>query len=99
MNNTFLNKVAAERKVLAVVNKKTPMANQLAGLSRAAIHQWRSKVGFEQNSDIFLEIMKIAELCQSLSDRSHETFLSVDASMGADIERHIENLRITVAKL
>jgi len=99
MNNTFLNKVAAERKVLAVVNKKTPMANQLAGLSRAAIHQWRSKVGFEQNSDFFLEILKIAELCQSLSDRSHETFLPIEASMGANIERHIEKLRINLEKL
>lgn len=99
MNNTFLNRVAAERKVLGVVNKKTPMTRQLTGLSRAAIHQWRTKVGFEQTADIFLEIMKVAELCQCLSDRSHETFLPVDASMGAEIERHITNLLISVEKL
>lgn len=99
MTNTFLNRVSAERRVLAVVNAKTPKARQLTGLSRAAIQQWQVKVGFEQTADAFPELMKIAELCQRLSDRSHETFLPVDVSLSKQIEWHIKKLQTSVAML
>ena len=45
MKNTFLNKVAAERAVLRVVNARTSGARQLAGLSWAAIDAWQRAIG------------------------------------------------------
>lgn len=97
MNNSFINRVSAERRALAVINEKMPYSKQLTGLSRPAIHEWRTRVGFEHTKDISLKIIKVAELCQSLSDRSHETFFPVDASIAIEIGVHIENLRLSMA--
>ena len=44
MKNTFLNKVAAERAVLRIVNAHTSGVRQLAGLSWVAIDAWQRAI-------------------------------------------------------
>jgi hypothetical protein len=99
MTNSFLNKVSAERSVLAVVNARTSGRLQLTGLSSAAIDLWRRKVGTEVTKDMVGPLVALAELCQRLSDRSHETFQPIDASLSAKIESHLCILRQAVARL
>ena len=98
MTNMFLNRVSAERRALAVVNAESTHADQLTGLSRAAILQWRAKVGIERTSTIHPILFRVAELCQRLSDRSHETFLPLEASQSEDIDAHIQRLQQEITK-
>jgi len=99
MTNSFLNKVSAERSVLSVVNARTSGIRQLTGLSSAAIDLWRRKVGSEITADVVAPLIALADLCQLLSDRSHETFQPIDTSLPEKIELHICILRDAVAKM
>lgn len=99
MSNSFLNKVTAERSVLSVVNARTSGKRQLAGLSSAAIELWRRKVGTEATKDVVGPLVILADLCQRLSDRSHETFQPLDPSFAATIESNLCILRTAVAQL
>ncbi|PTQ64633.1 hypothetical protein C8R26_1644 [Nitrosomonas oligotropha] len=99
MTNSFLNKVSAERRVLSVVNAKTSGSRQLTGLSLAAIDLWRRKVGSEITADVATPLIALADLCQLLSDRSHETFQSIDISLSEKIESHMSNLRAAIERM
>ena len=99
MTNSFLNRVSAERSVLSVVNARTSGRMQLTGLSSAAIDLWRRKLGTEVTKDVMGPLAALAQLCQRLSDRSHETFQPIDASLSAKIESHLCVLRDAVRRL
>ncbi|MEW6422715.1 MAG: hypothetical protein AB1511_13465 [Deinococcota bacterium] len=99
MTNSFLNKVSAERRVLSVVNTRTPGRRQLTGLSSAAIDLWRRKVGSEITADVVAPLIELSDLCQLLSDRSHETFQPIDISLSDKIETHVSALRDAVARM
>ena len=92
MTNTFLNRVSAERRVLSVVNRRLSRANQLTGLSRAAISRWRVSVGLDRTASINPILLSVAEQCQRLSDRSNETFHPIDPPEGETIERQLVEL-------
>jgi hypothetical protein len=89
MTNSFLNRVSAERRVLAVVNAKLPKECRLTGLSSAAISQWREKAGSERASSITPTLISLAEKCQTLSDRSQETFKPLDKTHSELIEKEL----------
>ena len=99
MTNTFFNKVTAERSVLSVVNSRTTGKQQLTGLSSAAIELWRRKVGTEATNDVVGPLLTLADLCQRLSDRSHETFQPLDPSFATKIDSNLCALRTAVARL
>lgn len=93
MKNTFLNRVSAERRVLALVNAKLSSKEQLAGLSQAAIHQWRVLAGLNNESPIISILTTLAKNCQRLSDRSNETFLPLDKTASEKIEKQLSVLK------
>ena len=99
MTNTFLNKVAAERSVLSVVNSRTSGKRQLTGLSSAAIELWCRKVGTETTKDVVGPLLVLADLCQRLSDRSHETFQPLDPLFATKIDSQLCALRAAIARL
>jgi len=99
MTNSFLNKVSAERRVLSIVNARAPGRRQLTGLSSAAIDLWRRKVGSEITADVAAQLIALADLCQLLSDRSHETFQPIDISLSEKIETHMSILRDAIARV
>lgn len=92
MNNTFLNRVSAERRVLSVVNELLPSNQQLTGLSRAAISRWRAVVGLDRTSAASPILLAIAEQCQRLSDRSNETFMPIEKADNEKIEEYLVKL-------
>ncbi len=93
MTNTFLNRVSAERRVLAVVNAQLPSNQQLTGLSGAAISRWRAIVGLEKTSSANSILITLAEQCQRLSDRSNETFLPIEKADSENIEKQLVILK------
>lgn len=92
MKNTFLNRVSAERKILKVVNSGLPSDKRLAGLSQGALFRWRAQIGYDRVADVLPLLTDLADRCQRLSDRSHETFMPIEAEQGAEIEHRLETL-------
>jgi hypothetical protein len=80
MNNSFINRVEAERAVLAAVNKLFKGNRQLAGLSKAALEDWRGRNGLEHDTQlkVIVILRELGDACQRLSDRSHETFAEME---------------------
>ena len=99
MSNSFLNKVTVERRVLTVVNAKLSRRCQLTGLSSAAIDLWRRKIGFEITTDVANSLIVLADLCNLLSDRSHESFQSIDTLLSEKIESHLSILHDAVTRM
>jgi hypothetical protein len=75
--NSFLRKVEAERQVLSIVNHHTKGKGQLTGLSNASIKNWCSFHGIEENNQVLISLLNLADLCNSLSDRSNENFTQI----------------------
>lgn len=99
MANSFLNKVSAERRILSVVNARFHGSEQLAGLSRSAIDLWQRTVDTRVSDDIVAKLMVLAELCQSLSDRSHESFKPLDPKVEDRLEAELLALKTAVRQL
>ena len=99
MANSFLNKVAAERRVLSVVNARFRGDEQLAGLSKAAIDLWQRNVGSQVTNQVVETLITLADLCQSLSDRSHESFRPLNPAVEARLEAAIVELNTAVNQL
>jgi hypothetical protein len=93
MKNTFLNKVMAERAVLSIVNNYTSGGKQLSGLSWIAIDAWQRANGSVGTNPVINELKEISDLCQRLSDRSHETFEAFDPSLNEGIESRMRSLK------
>ena len=90
--NTFANKVAAERSVLRIVNRHSPGARQLAGLSWKAIETWQQTIGLSGSDPLVAELKALSDLCQRLSDRSHETFEKLDPMLAQTIDLRVNSL-------
>jgi hypothetical protein len=95
-NNTFLNKVQAERRVLGVVNAHTRHALQLAGLSAAAIDDWQRRQGMVDMTAVVTTLRELAAACQALSDRSHETFHPLERVASEQVEVKCEELELAL---
>lgn len=98
MSNTFLNRVAAERRVLKAVNSQFSGEEQLAGLSQAALFRWQSFVGQSRVADVIPLLTNLAEKCQRLSDRSNETFMPIEEEHAIEIEAELEALKLELSK-
>ena len=92
--NTFVNKVAAERAVLGVVNSRMPRNRELAGLSWASIESWQGALGYPAADPVVQELKQVSDLCQRLSDRSHETFEPIEPALATAISLHLETLML-----
>lgn len=90
--NTFIRKIDAERKVLGVVNAVTAGPGQLAGLSSGAIESWRRRATIHGADEISGRLIRIAGLCRLLSNRSHESFNTLDPALMERIEDELAAL-------
>lgn len=96
MRNTFVNKVDAERRILRLVNSYTKGACQLSGLSWVAIGSWARQNGFLDSSELVERLRLLSDLCQRLSDRSHETFQPIDEVLLSGIEQGVDSLDLSL---
>jgi hypothetical protein len=96
MTNTFINKVQAERRVLDLVNRYTSRERQLAGLSRSAISDWQRRQGVAEAAAVVTELHTLAIACQSLSDRSQETFRNLERGAADQIDLMCKRLELTL---
>ena len=94
--NTFLNKVVAERNALAVVNSAYRGSLQLSGLSVAAIKSWQNKVLLPTSHRAVQILLALGEVAQTLSNRSNESFASLNANVQAKLDELMAELKATV---
>lgn len=99
MANSFLSKVSFERRVLTVVNAQFRGTQQLAGLSRSSIELWQRTVSARVSKDIVANLLVLAELCQSLSDRSHESFKSLNPAVEERLGEELRALEMAVEQI
>ncbi|NOT16570.1 MAG: hypothetical protein HOP20_00705 [Sulfuriferula sp.] len=78
MNNKFANKVISERKVLSIVNGFSSGRTQLTGLTSHAIASWSVEQKLDETHELVSLLYKLGNLCHRLSDRSQESFESLD---------------------
>lgn len=93
MNNTFVNKVCAERAILNVLNTHFGKRNQLAGLSGSAIDKWSLAMVLPREGKLISMVRELADLCQRLSDRSHETFKDLDSDAEKKVLMKLDSLK------
>lgn len=98
MSQKFINKVNAERRILLVVNEFTQGSRQLAGLTRYAIKSWTIENGLNEKSEVTSILYSLGDLCHRLSDRSHESFESIDDSVSAEIDGILVTLHSAISK-
>ena len=96
MANSFMNKVAAERRVLSIVNARFRGSEQLPGLSKPTIDLWQRAVGAQATDQVVTTLLCLAELCQSLSDRSHESFKPLNPPVEEALEAALVALNAAV---
>lgn len=99
MPNSFLNKVSAERRVLSVINARFRGDKQLAGLSKSAIDLWQRKVGAQATDEVIETLIALADVCQSLSDRNHESFRPLNPEVEERLETALIALNTAVHQL
>lgn len=97
--NSFLSKVKVERKIINRVNSTTVGKNQLAGLSSGAIHNWALENTFSIESEVVKTLRVLSDLCNSLSDRSNESFAPVHLGRVEKINSEYSRLENELAKV
>ncbi len=92
MSKKFLNKVTAERAVLSAVNNHYKELVELDGLTRISIKSWAAINKIEDTDNRVHTLLSLSELCHKMSDRSQESFESIDESVMEEVLQTIPKL-------
>lgn len=92
MSIKFLNKITAERAVLSAVNNHYIKFYALEGLTKKSINYWANKNNIQSDDHRIETLLFISELCHKMSDRSQESFESIDESIMSEVKLTIPKL-------
>lgn len=92
MSKKFLNKVAAERVILSAINNHYIKFSELEGLTSISIKSWAIKNKISDNDNRVKTLLSLSELCHKMSDRSQESFESIDESVMNEVMLTIPQL-------
>ena len=94
MSKKFLNKVTAERTVLSAINNHYVDYEALQGLTKISIKSWIQNNKIEPHDARINLLFRISDLCQTMSDRSQESFESIDSKVMDKVNKNIPKLLI-----
>ena len=94
MEHEFNNRVAAQRTILRLVNRKVGSSEQLFGLSSKAIDRWVSINNIEPSSRIVKLIKEVSAKLLFLANKSQEQVSDEYATIRAEIAVAYESIRI-----
>lgn len=92
MSRKFINKIAAERVVVSSVNNHYDGFFELEGMTRIAINNWALRNGMDKNDKRVEVLLVVSDLCQSMSDRSQESFKKIDGTVMEEINRYLPKI-------
>lgn len=82
----FNNRIAAQRKILQLVNKSKSNSEELFGLSRKAIERWVVENHIESNSCLVSLIVSASEKLFFLANKSQEQVSEEYRTIEAELE-------------
>ncbi len=94
-----MSKVVAERCALGVVNRTYSGNRQLPGLSAPAIEHWRNKVHLPADHVLVQTLLRLADVAQTLSNKSNESFTPLAPEVGETLSQLMEQLAAEVRVL
>ncbi|OEE60615.1 hypothetical protein A1OK_10465 [Enterovibrio norvegicus FF-454] len=92
MSKKFLNKVTAERTVLSALNNHYADLEALEGLTSISIKSWAIKNSISHSDNRVITLLTLSNLCHKMSDRSQESFESIDESVMNEVMITIPSL-------
>ena len=98
MEHEFNNRVAAQRTILRLVNRKVGSSEQLFGLSSKAIDRWVSINNIEPSSRIVKLIKEVSAKLFFLANKSQEQVSDEYATIRAEIAGAYESIRIELER-
>lgn len=97
MSKKFINKISAERLVLACANQFTNGKKQLTGLTMKSITAWTHINRLEKGNSIELLLLEFSDMCYRMTDRSQEAFESMDEIYLNQIKNKIPELQVLMS--
>jgi hypothetical protein len=94
MQHEFNNRIAAQRAILRVINRKAWSSEQLFGLSSKAIDRWVSVNRIEPGSQLVKLIKEVSGKLFFLANKSQEQVSDEYAAVRAEIATSYESIRI-----
>jgi len=98
VEHEFNNRVAAQRTILRLVNRKVGSSEQLFGLSSKAIDRWVSINNIEPSSRIVKLIKEVSAKLFFLANKSQEQVSDEYATIRAEIASAYESIRIELER-
>ena len=96
MSKKFSNKVLAERLILACANQFANDKTQLTGLTMRSISMWATLNQLGEGNRIESLLRKLSEMTYRMTDRSQESFESMDELHLTKIKEKIPELEALV---
>ena len=93
MQHEFNNRIAAQRAILRVINRKA-WSEQLFGLSSKAIDRWVSVNRIEPSSELVKLIKEVSAKLFFLANKSQEQVTDEYSAVRAEIATACESIRI-----
>ena len=94
MSKKFSNKINAERIVLKCVNRFTNGSKQLTGLTTNSITSWVHLNNLKINNKIELLLYELSDIAYRMTDRSQESFQSMDDMYLDKVKNKISELEL-----
>lgn len=85
--NDFINRVDAQRKVLALINARQWKHEELFGLSEGALRRWELVNGLDPSTDLSVSLRNVSVSLQSLANKSQEQITGDYRSRSLDVSR------------
>jgi len=89
----FLNRIDAQRKVLAIINSKRGI-EPLFGLSRAAIERWAAANGVSNDNLVCEKLFELAKKLSFLANRSQQQVSSEYQKCETEISAETNQLAV-----
>ena len=87
------NRMNAQRQVLAIVNRKKPVTEELCGLSEASIFRWKTANGVPNDSEVLSLLLRIGDKLSFLATKSQEQVTDEYKRLSMTIEALTGDLR------
>ena len=93
----FNNRIAAQRRILRLVNGSRDLEEELFGLSSGALERWAGINGFDEHSPLLVLLKRAATKLFFLSNKSQEQITHEYQCLSHEVDSLTEQIRIAAS--
>ena len=93
----FNNRIAAQRRILRLVNGSHDLEEELFGLSSGALERWARVNGFDERTKLLVLLKQAATRLFFLSNKSQEQITDEYQSLSAEVDSLTEQIRVAAS--